>query len=201
MTADARTIEVTQGQAQFNVVHDPTRPFKVIVGGHTIVDVGTVFTVEYVDHTVQLALIEGKVAVLTQEESSDTSAQAPSDTKTRIQGGLGATGAAPDTIELTAGEGLRFAQNGKATVTPKADIEAATAWREGKVIFHEEPLREAAPRLKRYSQIQLQIDGEALANLSVTGVFEAGDSRNFAEAVQAYLPVIADYSQRNLIKL
>jgi transmembrane sensor len=199
LTADARTIEITQGQAQFNVIHDPARPFKVIAGDHTIVDVGTVFTVEYVDKTVQVALLEGKVSVLTPEAMSDGDASVGS-AAVGIQSPPG-SGSAPQAIELSAGEELRFAQNGKAIVTPQADIQAATAWREGKVIFHEEPLREAVRRLNRYSKTQLQIDGPELADLSINGVFEAGDSRAFAQALEAYLPVIADYSQGDVIKL
>lgn len=199
LTADARTIEITRGQAQFNVVHDPARPFKVRVGDHTIVDVGTVFTVEYVDQTVQVALLEGKVAVLT-PNTTNTHDGSERQSAPTIPAAV-PVDSAPQTIELSAGEELRFAQNGKATVTPEADIEAATAWREGKVIFHEEPLREAVRRLNRYSHIQLQIDGDALANLSVNGVFEAGDSRAFAEAVEVGLPVRADYSQSDVITL
>jgi transmembrane sensor len=178
LTADARIIEITRGQAQFSVTHDPMRPFKVIAGDHTIVAVGTVFTVEYADQTVHVAMMEGKVAVVT-----------------------GSIVAAPNTIEIITGEELRFTRDGHATVTPKADIEAATAWREGKVIFHSEPLGEAVRRLNRYSKVQLQIDGAELSNLSVSGVFETGDSRAFADAVQAYLPVTADYSQLDTIKL
>jgi len=178
LSADARIIEITRGQAQFSVTHDLTRPFKVIAGDHTIVAVGTVFTVEYADQTVHVAMMEGKVAVLTVPIV-----------------------AAPNTIELIAGEELRFARDGHATVTPKADIEAVTAWREGKVIFHSEPLGEAVRRLNRYSKVQLQIDGTELSHLSVSGVFEAGDSRTFADAIQAYLPVTADYSQSDTIKL
>jgi transmembrane sensor len=185
LTADARTIEIARGQAQFSVTHDPARPFKVIAGGHTIVAVGTVFTVEYADQTVHVAMMEGKVAVLTRDAAHDEATQGSADPK----------------IELNAGEELRFAANGHATVTPKADIAAATAWREGKVIFHSEPLGEAIRRLNRYSNIQLQIDGAELSNLTVSGVFEAGDSRAFADAVQAYLPVIADYSRSDRITL
>jgi transmembrane sensor len=199
LTADARTIEISRGQAQFNVAHDPARPFKVIVGGHTIVDVGTVFTVEYVDHTVQVALMEGKVAVIT--PANQIAGEASSDTKTQTLGSPGGAGAAPDTIELSAGEELCFAQDGKATVTPKGDIETATAWRAGKVIFHSKSLGEAVRRLNRYSHIQLQIDDPALSAMIVNGVFEAGDSRAFVEAVQTFLPVVADYSDSNVIKL
>jgi len=198
MTADARIVEITHGQAQFNVVHDPARSFKVKAGNHTIVDVGTVFTVDYVDQIVQVALIEGKVTVLTPNAPNVSAAGLPNMSSAAA---ARSTGSPPQAIELTAGEGLRLAQNGETTVTAKADMEAATAWREGKVIFHSEPLAEAVRRLNRYSKVQLMIDGDELANLSVSGVFEAGDSRAFAAAVQAYLPVTADYSQSDIIKL
>jgi transmembrane sensor len=199
MTADARTVEITHGQAQFYVVHDPARPFKVKAGDHTIVDVGTVFTVDYVDQTVQVALIEGKVTVLTTNAANARGAAETPDM--RITAAARSAGSPPQAIELSAGDELRLAQNGKATVTHKADIDAATAWREGKVIFHSEPLAEAVRRLNRYSKVQLKIDGDELANLSVSGVFESGDSRAFADAVQAYLPVTVDYSQSDVIKL
>jgi transmembrane sensor len=199
LTADARTIEITQGQAQFNVIHDSARPFKVMVGGHTIVDVGTVFTVEYVDQTVQVALIEGKVAVLT--SSAEATAATSEDSSAAGVPSAAFDSSVPQAIQLSAGEALRFAQNGKATLTPKADIQAATAWRDGEVIFHAEPLSEAVRRLNRYSKIKLKIDGAELASLSVSGVFEAGDSRAFVDAVEAYLPVTADYSESGVIKL
>jgi transmembrane sensor len=172
LTADARTVEITQGQAQFFVAHELTRPFRVIAGGHTIVALGTVFTVEYDAQFVRVDMMEGRVAV----------------------GGS-------DAIELSAGEEARFSPDGRATVTPKADIEAATAWRGGKVIFRAERLGEAVQRLNRYSHVQLQIDDAALSDLRVSGVFEAGDNRGFADAMTAYLHVLADYSQGDVIKL
>jgi transmembrane sensor len=201
LTADARTIEIAHGQAQFNVAHDATRPFKVIAGGHTIVAVGTVFTVEYADQTVHVAMMEGKVAVLSQEAETSGDAQGSANLKLPNGNVAAPSGAAPNTIELVAGEELRFARDGHPTVKPKADIEAATAWREGKVIFHSEPLGEAVRRLNRYSHTKLEVDGADLSNLSVSGVFDAGDSRAFADAVQSYLPVTADYSKTDIIRL
>jgi transmembrane sensor len=201
LTADARTIEIAHGQAQFNVAHDASRPFKVIAGGHTIVAVGTVFTVEYADQTVHVAMMEGKVAVLSQEVAGGGDVQGSASLSSPNGNVASPSGAASSTIELVAGEELRFARDGHPTVKPKADIEAATAWREGKVIFHSEPLGEAVRRLNRYSRTKLQVDGDELSSLSVSGVFDAGDSRAFADTVQAYLPVTADYSQSNIIKL
>ncbi len=181
-SADARSVEITQGQAQFSVAKDPSRPFKVIAGDHTIVALGTVFTVEYVDREVQVAMLEGRVAVFAP----------PARERSR-------SAAMP--IELAVGEALRVRQDGRTSVTPHADLAAATAWRKGQVIFHDEPLAEAVRRLNRYSRVQIEVTDPALAQLSISGLFETGDTRAFADALQSYLPVTADYSDPDVIEL
>lgn len=173
---DARMVQLLHGQAQFSVAKDPARPFKVAAGDHTVIALGTVFTVEYVDSEISVAMLEGKVAVLAQGDSSGRS-------------------------ELEAGEALRVQRSGRATIIPKADLEAATAWREGKVIFHEEPLSEAVHRLNRYSRLQIEVADPALATMQVSGVFEAGNAQAFVAAVEAYLPATADYDGQNLVRL
>lgn len=177
-SADARIVQLLEGQAQFSVAKDPARPFKVEAGARTIVAVGTVFDVEYVDEQVHVAMVEGRVAVLTQAK---TSASSP--------------------IELTAGEALAVRADGAATLLPNADIEAATAWRDGKVIFRGETLSVAVHRLNRYSRQQVVIDDPALAQMKLSGVFDSGDAQAFAEAMQAYLPVAADFSHAPTIHL
>jgi len=182
-TPDARIVELQAGQAQFTVAKDPSRPFKVEAGGRAIVAVGTVFTVEYVDSQVHVAMMEGKVAVV--------STAAP--TTTEAGGG--------ESISLIAGEELHVSRDGRSTVTPKADLEAATAWREGKVIIRTESLGEAVERMNRYSRLQIKIDDAALAEKKVSGVFEAGDTPGFVSAIELYLPVVADYSDSHTVRL
>ncbi|HMH28619.1 MAG TPA: FecR domain-containing protein [Steroidobacteraceae bacterium] len=179
-SADARIVQLLEGQAQFSVAKDPARPFKVQAGSKTIVAVGTVFDVEYVDSQVHVAMVEGKVAVLSQDQSESAG---------------GSKASIPSSIELSAGEALAVRSDGASTVSPKADIEAATAWRQGKVIFRDQSLAEAVHRLNRYSRQQVIVDDPTLAQMKVTGVFDAGDAQAFAEAMQAYLPVVADSSQ------
>jgi transmembrane sensor len=53
---DVRIAVLKEGQAQFSVAHDPGRPFKVIAGDRTIIAVGTVFTVEYTDRKIHVAM-------------------------------------------------------------------------------------------------------------------------------------------------
>jgi transmembrane sensor len=188
-TQDARIVELLDGQAQFSVAKDPARPFKVEAGAKTIVAVGTVFDVEYVDRQVQVAMVEGRVAVLSENTA-------------RSADMLGAgVRVNPSSIELSAGQALQVRADGAATLLPKADIEAATAWRQGKVIFRNQNLAEAVHRLNRYSRTQVVLDDPALAQMRVSGVFESGDVRAFAEAMQAYLPVVAESASSSVIHL
>lgn len=203
---DARTVVLKQGQAQFSVAQDPTRPFKVLAGNHTIVALGTVFTVEYVDQRVHVAMMEGRVAVVPQSASPPAAAQPVSDDEVPTRGAVKVADAsnprrASSTIELSTGEELRVNSNGPAVVTAKADLEAATAWREGKVIFRSEPVEEAVRRLSRYSRVQIEIEDQALAGRRISGVFDAGDTQGFVSAIQRYMPVTAEQSESGVIKL
>ncbi len=181
-TPDARIVELQDGQAQFSVAKDPTRPFKVEVGGRTIVAIGTVFTVEYVDSQVHVAMMEGRVAVV------------PTTSPATDRG-------AGEGISLIAGEELHVSRDGHSTVTPKADLEAATAWREGRVVLRDESLSEAVARMNRYSRLQIKISDATLAEKHMSGVFEAGDTPGFLSAIQRYLPVAADYEDSHTVKL
>lgn len=207
-TKDARLIDLKQGQAQFSVSHDPSRPFKVVAGNQTIIAVGTVFTVEYVDQKIHVAMMEGRVEVVREQTNATSHISAdsagPDSTGVRPASSMPASGQTNElagTIELSAGEELHVARDGRAVVTPKADLEAATAWREGKVIIRSEPLSEAVERLNRYSKLQIKISDGELAQKNISGVFEAGDTQGFVSAVQRYLPVEAEYSDSNTVRL
>jgi transmembrane sensor len=239
---DVRIVQLQEGQAQFSVAKDPARPFKVVAGRRTIIAVGTVFTVEYVDQKLHVAMTEGKVAVVPSSTSSLSALEkkksvvsphhvngeggrTPGETHLLPHPGEGARNADEDssspsngdvqgvriahdgtieqdgTIELIAGEELHVSRDGHSTVNPKADIEAATAWRDGKVIIRSESLGEAVQRVNRYSRRQIQIDDAALAAKLISGVFEEGDIQGFVSAVQRYLPVTIDDSDSDTIKL
>lgn len=197
---DVRLVELEEGQAQFSVAKDPARPFKVRVGGRTVVALGTVFTVEYIDQRMQVSMLEGRVAVLPPpalDMQARTDLRDPADAiRAQVQGGMPGAG-----IELGVGETLRISPNGLISVDERADLEAITSWRRGKIVLDGVPLGEAIRRINRYSRLQLEIDDPMLAALRVSGVFEIGDTRAFAEATQAYLPVVADYSDRDTVRL
>ena len=194
-TDTARTIELREGQAQFSVAHDPSRPFTVQAGDRAIMALGTVFTVEYTAERVNVVLLDGKVAVMTPD--SPRSASEPANHPQTASSPASPLRA----IELSPGEELKVSQDGHTTLIPKADMEAATAWREGKVIFRTERLVDAIQRVNRYSHVQLEVIDPALADETVSGVFEAGDTQGFIAGVQLVLPVIAQPLDSSRIRL
>jgi len=214
-TDDVRVVQLAQGQAQFSVGKDSRRPFKVQAGEHTIVALGTDFTVEYVDHEMHVAMLEGRVAVVSEPThvaaAPHRSSRPPSSVSKALSGARGTpskegettapTGEEGASVVLVAGEALRVSREGSATLISKADLEAATAWRRGKVIFRNEPLGEAVRRVNRYSRVQLEVDDPGLARIPFSGVFDTGDARTFAEAVQTFLPVSLETPDSDTIRL
>ncbi len=217
-TRDARIVELAEGQAQFTVARDPTRPFQVRAGDRSIVALGTVFTVEYVDKRMQVAMLEGKVAVRPHRGAAEATparphapaaaavpASSPPETPIapippamRISESTLPSAA---TVELAAGQALRIVADDRPVFIARADLEAATAWRHGKVVFRSEPLGAAARRMNRYSRLRVHIEDEALASRQFSGVFDVGDTDGFIDAVWRYLPVVIDRSSPDAVYL
>lgn len=182
MTRDSRVIELTQGQALFNVASDPRRPFRVEAGAHSVTAVGTSFNVEYLDRQMQVAMVEGKVAVSIATPSASVNGEA--DRRIPFEG-------ARRTFDLVAGQALRVAADGQSHLVLKADIAAATAWRQGMLVFTETLLIDAVRDLNRYSRMQIKLGDPSLALLRISGVFESGNTEAFLEAAQSFLPISA----------
>ena len=58
----ARSVRMTSGEAEFNVVHHEDSPFTVELGSTRIADIGTRFIIRKEEEAVHLAVTEGKVS-------------------------------------------------------------------------------------------------------------------------------------------
>lgn len=202
--SDQRTLSLERGQARFDVTKDPARPFRVRAAGQTVIALGTQFNVELVAGNVLVSTIEGQVAVTgvnsngaqpiqaEQLSAKERNGAAPSigrgETKVRAAEKQSVAVAHPGIIELTAGEGLRIRSNGEAVVVPKIDVDRATAWQSGKMFFDNEPLASAAERINRYAQVKIVVD-PSVAEVGINGVFNAGDSDAFIDAISSYFGI------------
>lgn len=79
-------------------------------------------------------------------------------------------------VFLSAGEQVTVTPDAAGTPTPElADITAATAWMQRKLIFDGSKLSEVADEFNRYNRRQLVIEGDTLPDFHVSGVYSSTD--------------------------
>lgn len=147
-----RNVELLDGQALFEVVHDASRPFIVRSGGAVVRAVGTQFDVYRGSTGTTVTVVEGRVTVADTDAASN----------------------APGATYVSAGEQVTV--TAQAITSPKrADVAAATAWTQHRLIFDATPLVEVVEHFNRYNARQLIIEDPVLAAIHVSGVYASTD--------------------------
>lgn len=144
-----RQIELKNGEAFFQVVHDTSRPFVVAAGDLSIRDIGTAFDVRRTGERVTIAVTQGRV------EIADIS-QKPGE----MQRG---------TLQVSAGQMVSYDPATSAMTVGSMTPEQATAWRSDRLEFIDEPLSVVVANVNRYSNRPLHIADADLGKLSYTG--------------------------------
>ena len=161
-----RCVELLRGEAFFTVASDPQRPFRVMAGDGTAQALGTAFNVREMDETVTVAVAEGRVRVMKTGAKTD----------------------GPGSATLTAGS-MALYRNTDEIETRKVDVAALTAWRKGRLVFTNRPLRDVVSELDRYRPgVTLFLD-TAIADERFSGVFVLDDTDKALAAIEATLPV------------
>lgn len=192
--SNARRVVLQRGQAHFDVATD-SRPFEVLAGGRRIEALGTAFDVRIdTELGVLVTLLEGSVAI---DEAGV--GLAVDDSQSSVNEGTSDTQPLPPTV-LRAGEQLIARPNEPQQVIP-ADVERIVGWREGRLVFRDDPLREVVREINRYSTRKLYIDDERLEGIQIGGVFRAGSTESFVAAVEEFYPVEARRVALNRIAL
>ena len=160
-----RGLELVSGEAWFDVAKDPSRPFVVAAGRHTVTAVGTSFDVRLEKTGLRVAVVEGRVAV-------DAVGQG------RIS-------------EVRAGE--RIDVTGRSAVMRPAGPLAGD-WREGRIEFASTTLAEAVAEMNRYRRTPIVVTDPAVGRMRVSGVFYAGEASGFLDALPLTHPVSVERS-------
>ncbi|HEU5077452.1 MAG TPA: FecR domain-containing protein, partial [Polyangiaceae bacterium] len=172
----ARRLKLERGEAFFDVAKDPTRPFIVTAGERVVTALGTSFVVRFDPKQVEVTLVEGRVAVSEHADEATTAGL-----KSAISSKDGAQNAS-DVLILEPGERVTFAETGSAVIDqPSSD--ATAAWRRGEVVLNDTPLSEAAMEMNRHQRQQLVLEGDAIGELPISGIYRAGNNEDFANAV------------------
>ena len=173
LTESERSVRLEQGEAYFNVAHDPRRPFIVSVGERRIVAVGTAFSVWRNEDDVRIAVTEGKVRF---EKSDRSNVLLP-----------------PGSVARTLHDEVTMQQR---TV---AEVDEALSWRTGFLTFHDTPLADAVAEFNRYSMRKIILEDPAIAALRLSGKFQFSQSDAFVRLLERSFPVQAAWSADRIV--
>lgn len=163
--AGQRRIWLEEGEAFFTVTRDAGRPFVVDAGTGRVTVLGTQFNVRREGDAFSVAVAGGTVRV----------ERGPWWNRQRAL--------------LTAGQGSRYAD--AASTTPDLDVQAAIAWRDGRIVFRDTPLPQALAEMNRYlpDPLRPRFAEPRLAALRVSGIFDTANPKALLAALPRILPV------------
>jgi transmembrane sensor len=160
-----RIVMLTSGEADFEVIHEPKRPFRVFAGLAEAVDIGTQFDVRLEHDSTVVTVLEGRVAV------------GPS---SMLHGGADSSQAAlAKFVELSANQQISVAQGAWPAAPIAVDAHRTTSWLRRQISFDHEPLSRVAAEFNRYAAKPIEIATPALRDLEISGVFATDDTDAF----------------------
>jgi transmembrane sensor len=161
-----RIVMLTSGEVDFEVIHEPNRPFRVFAGSAEVVDIATQFDVRLERDSTVVTVVEGKLAV------------GPS---SMIHGRGTDSNQEPlaQFVELTANQQVRVAQGAWPAAPIAVDAHRTTSWLRRQITFDHEPLWRVATEFNRYASKPIEITTPALRDLQISGVFTTDDTEGF----------------------
>ena len=129
-----RTVEIVYGEAYFEVKHNVITPFKVVVKGQTIQDIGTHFNINaYNDETViKTTLIEGSISLTNSKQKT----------------------------VLVPGDQAVINHNQQIEIVKDANIEKSIAWKNGFFNFDDADVGEVMRQISRWYDVDITYEGK-----------------------------------------
>ncbi len=177
-----REVEL-EGEAYFDVVKNPARPFIVHTSGINIRVLGTAFNVRSypTDHAIEATLIRGLIEV-TKNHSPDHSVLILHPHEKVVVEKEAGMEKAPEEEKLSApAAGMVVTQLKKGT-SDTAVVE--TAWVYNKLVFDGDTFREIADQMERWFNVKIRFHNEAVAKYRFHVGFENETLQEVLEALQ-----------------
>jgi transmembrane sensor len=192
-----RNVELMEGQALFDVAKDKARPFVVRTDGTLVRAVGTQFDVNRKMSGTTVTVVEGRVAVV-HESTSPWSRLLTAERKetpavparglderssnagepSRLPEGAGPSDAVlrgtPNSPAILLSAGEQVTVTASMVAEPmRANLAAATAWTQRRLVFESTSLLDVAEEFNRYNARPLIVEDASLADFHVSGVYSS----------------------------
>lgn len=163
---DKRKIAL-EGEAYFEVAHDPNRPFIVHADGSVVQVLGTKFNVKIdsLSRNVQVAVLEGKVSL--QKEGTETG---PGAVLTRNHFGT-----------------LRMENDD--IIIEQGDVTNYLSWINGRLVFNNDPLWKISRQLERLFHVAIDFESEKLRKMNLSADFEKTDLKDALHTISRTLDI------------
>jgi transmembrane sensor len=159
-----RRVELLEGEALFDVVHDESRPFRVMLGDSEIQVLGTRFNVHRkANAEVDVTVLEGTV---------------------QVRGYSSGASRSDWTRTLHADQKMKYRPIGLIEEPHQTVALDSVAWRGGKIQFTGAPLSDVVEELTRYTDQRIQIRDASIANIKVGGSLSVQNVRKALERIQ-----------------
>lgn len=162
-TPAQRDVTLLRGEAHFQVAPDAARPFVIAAGPAQVIVVGTAFDVTMTPHSLVVAVASGHVQVKT-----DTAA---------------------DVTHLLSGDRIEIDLQTRAARMAKLPPGDVGAWRENRLVVHDQPLRDVIAQLDRYHRGEILLLDDALdaalGRQRISGVFDPQEPMRALRAMLA----------------
>jgi len=155
-------VRLYQGEALFTINHQTNRQFEVICEHVQIHDIGTLFNVYTDSDRYEIAVLDGEVALSTDEDQ---------------------------TIKLESGQMATFTTNGQLVTNALNNPESTIAWQDGRLIFADQPFPQVLAELSRYHEVTFIIDDPKLQNLKISGTFKSANLPLLLKTLEAGFPL------------
>ena len=166
----ARLIELSSGEAAFDVHRDATRPFSVLANGREVRVLGTEFNVLNQAGAFGVTVRRGLVSI------SAGSNGGPS-------------------VRLPAGTALMHRMDAQTDTLTKVKADDAFAWKDGRLIYVDRPISDIARDLGRYGGDTVAVAPE-LAAMRASAVLTIGDVRSLDRQLELLLPIRIETTAR-----
>jgi transmembrane sensor len=165
-----RVVRLIEGEAFFEVLRDPDRPFRVSAQYADVEVTGTAFSVRTAAEESDIVLRHGHVSVLPKSSQAAVVLE-PEQTVSVSAAGLGAV--------------------------QSIDASDAFAWLGGRIRFHDRPLGRVIDELRRHHRGVIIIANDRIRHIRVSGNYRLDDPAlvvaSLAEAIGARLTRVSDF--------
>jgi transmembrane sensor len=175
-----RRVRLIRGEAYFQVVHDPSRPFRILLAHSQVQVLGTRFDVyQMANGDVRVSVISGTVAVEALDNGID---------------------AAPLwSRRLTSGQQIEYSPVGLVADVHSIVAPKVIRWREGMLETQGEPLSDFVSDLSRYTTERIVIADPRAATQKVGGAFSVHNIDGTLDRLSRIAPVTVTHENGEVI--